>query len=56
MNELLKYLGSILILIGVAILALYFFGISQSNAMLATAGIVMIVGLVTHIVINRHIN
>ncbi|MDD3320173.1 MAG: hypothetical protein PHS59_01880 [Paludibacter sp.] len=56
MKELLKYLGSILILVGVVILALYFFGVSQENAMLAAAGIVMIVGLITHIVINRYIN
>lgn len=56
MKELLKYLGSILILVGVAILALYFFGVSQANAMLAAAAIVMVTGLITHVVINRHID
>lgn len=56
MKEFLKYLGSILILIGVVVLALYFFGVSQANAMLASAGILMVVGLITHIVVNRRID
>jgi len=56
MREFLKYLGSILILIGVALLAFYYFGNMPSNAILASAGIIMVVGCITHIVINKHID
>lgn len=56
MKEVLKYLGSILILIGVALLAFYFFGNSPSNKILGTAGVIMIIGLITHIVLNRRID
>jgi len=56
MKEFLKYLGSILILIGVALLAFYYFGNVPSNIILASAGIIMIIGLITHIVINKRID
>lgn len=55
MKTLLKFLGPMLILVGVIILSVYFFTKSSSNAYLASAGIVMIVGLFTHILINRRI-
>ncbi len=55
MKEFLKYLGSILILVGVAILAIYYFGDHSSNLFLAAAGIIMVIGCVTHIVLNRNI-
>lgn len=55
MKELLKYLGSILILVGVVLLAIYHFGSNPTNAYLASAGIIMIVGCVTHVVINKRI-
>jgi len=53
MKEIFKYLGSILILIGVALLAFYYFGNMPSNAILGSAGVIMIIGLITHIVLNR---
>lgn len=56
MNEFLKYLGSILILVGVALLAFYYFGNMPSNVILASAGIIMIIGCITHIVLNRRID
>lgn len=56
MKDFLKYLGSILILVGVALLALYYFGNLQSNTVLASAGIIMIIGCITHIVINRKVS
>jgi len=56
MKDFLKYLGSILILIGVVILALYYFGVSQSNVLLTSAGIIMLVGFITHIVVNRRVD
>ncbi len=56
MKDFLKYLGSILILVGVALLAIYYFGNLQSNAILASAGIIMVIGCITHIVVNRRVN
>lgn len=56
MKEFLKYLGSILILIGVALLAFYYYGNMPSNTILATAGGIMVVGCITHILINRRID
>ena len=55
MKDFLKYLGSIFILIGVAILVFYYFSNTPSNIMLGTAGAIMIVGLITHIVINKQL-
>jgi hypothetical protein len=56
MKEFLKYLGSILILIGVALLAFYYFGNMPSNLILASAAIIMVVGCITHILVNRRID
>ncbi len=56
MKEFLKYLGSILILVGVALLAFYYFGKMPSNMILASAGIIMVIGFITHIVINKRID
>lgn len=55
MKTLLKFLGPILILIGVIILSVYFFTSSSSNAYLASAGIIMVVGFLSHILINRKV-
>jgi len=52
----LKNLGSILILIGVAILAVYFFTQSNSNTYLISAGVMMIVGFLAHIFLNKKYN
>ena len=53
MNNLLKNLGSILVLIGVVLLAIYFFTQSNSNNFLISAGVIMIIGLVAHIFLNK---
>jgi len=55
MKELLKNLGPILILIGVIILTIYFFTQSNSNVYLASAGIIMIIGFLGHIIINKQL-
>ncbi|MDD3079324.1 MAG: hypothetical protein PHH37_09510 [Paludibacter sp.] len=55
MKTLLKYLGAIMILIGVAILAVYFFKQESSNTYLASAGGIMIVGFLSHIIINKNL-
>jgi len=56
MKNFLKFLGSILILIGVALLAFYYFGNMPSNTILASAAIIMVVGCITHIMINKRID
>ncbi|MCE5331928.1 MAG: hypothetical protein LLF95_07290 [Bacteroidales bacterium] len=55
MKNLLKNLGPIMILVGVIILAIYFFTESNSNTYLASAGIIMVVGFFTHIFTNKKI-
>ncbi len=56
MKNVLKYLGPILVLVGVIILALYFFGVGNSNAYLASAGIIMLVGVVSHVLLNKYVS
>jgi membrane protein YdbS with pleckstrin-like domain len=53
MKSLLKNLGPVIILIGVVVLAVYFFTGSNSNTYLLTSGLIMLLGLVFHVVINR---
>lgn len=55
MKNLLKNLGPILVLIGVVLLAIYFFTESNSNNYLISAGVIMIVGLFAHIFLNKKI-
>lgn len=56
MKSFLKYLGPILQLVGVAILAIYYFNQTPENTLLAVAGIIMVLGMVGHIVINKLID
>jgi len=53
MKSLLTNLGSILILIGVAILAVYFFTNSHSNVYLGSAGAIIVAGFFAHIILNK---
>lgn len=53
MNELIKYLGVILIIIGAGVLGYYAANHITSNTPLVTALILMIGGMVAHIVLNR---
>jgi uncharacterized membrane protein HdeD (DUF308 family) len=53
--EFLKYLGVIILLIGVVILAIPTIQGTVSNAMLGTGLVVMLVGYIAHIVINKRI-
>ncbi len=55
MENILKNLGSILVLIGVVLLAIYFFTQSNSNYYLISAGVIMIVGFFAHILLNKKI-
>ncbi len=55
MKSFLKYLGPILLLIGTAILAMYYFKNTPENTMLIIAGFLMVSGLVAHVVINKYV-
>lgn len=55
MNELIKNLGVIVLLIGVAILAVPAFTGVQSNAILLAGLGVIILGYIGHIVINKKV-
>jgi len=52
MKELVRYLGAIIILIGVALLAVYKFG-TPSNYLLGGAAFAMVLGMFIHILLNR---
>lgn len=55
MKSFLKYLGPIMLLIGTGILAYYYFNTSPENTLLVAAGILMVVGLFTHVIVNKFI-
>ena len=52
MKELVKYLGAIIILVGVVLLAIYKFGM-PSNYLLGGAAFAMVIGMFIHILVNR---
>ena len=52
MSKFFFYFGIILVLLGVLVLALYYFGM-QSNFMLGTAGFLFVAGIIAHIVTNK---
>ena len=56
MNELLKNLGVIILLIGVAILAVPALTGGVSNTILAVGLVVIILGYISHIVINKKLD
>ena len=53
MKDIIKYLGIIFILFGVALLGIHFFANLASNIILGAAGFIMIVGLITQILITK---
>ncbi|MGL5318875.1 MAG: hypothetical protein ACRC9Q_09345 [Bacteroidales bacterium] len=55
MNELLKYLGVIIAIIGVAILAIPQFMGTTTNGTLSTGLVVIILGILSFILINKRI-
>ena len=54
MNKFMRYLGIVVILIGVAILMMYYFGIFSSNSALGTSAFLMIAGVVAHVILNKY--
>lgn len=55
MKTFLKYLGPIILLIGTILLAVYYFTKPAENVLLVVTGVLMVVGLLTHVIINRFI-
>ena len=53
MNELLKYVGAIILLVGVLVLAVPFFGGGMTNALLLVGLFLIIVGFFVHIFLNK---
>jgi len=56
MKELVKNLGLILILIGVILLAVFVFMQANTNARMLVSLILIVVGFIAHIVINKFVN
>lgn len=56
MKSFLKYLGPIILLIGTALLAVYFFKNTPENTILIVAGALMVTGLIAHVVINKYVD
>ena len=54
MNNLLKNLGAILVLLGVVCLAVYYFGV-QVNGLLVAALILQVAGLFAHVILNKRV-
>ena len=54
MENLLKYCGAILVLIGVIVLLIYHFA-TKANALLVTAVVFMLAGIVAHVILNKRI-
>ncbi|HPW86605.1 MAG TPA: hypothetical protein PLU78_05385, partial [Chitinophagales bacterium] len=55
MKSFLKYLGPIIILIGTALLTVYYFENTAANTLLIIAGALMVSGLIAHVVINKYL-
>lgn len=53
MNALLRFGGIILVLIGVAVLAVPYFTNSMTNTLLGTGFVLMVVGIIATIVLNK---
>lgn len=56
MKEALKYLGILIILIGVVILVITVSNGVKSNTGLTVSALLVVMGLVTHILLNRYVN
>lgn len=48
-----RYVGIILVLLGVLVLALYYFNALSGNGALGTAAVLMVVGMLSHIILNK---
>lgn len=55
MKSFLKVLGAVIVLIGVAILAIHHFEATHSNTLLVCGGATMIIGVAVQIITNKMI-
>lgn len=55
MNNLLKYLGALILLVGVLIIAIPAFLVQSTNVTLGLGLVLVILGFVGHIVFNRYV-
>ena|GEM_PF-6129853 len=53
-NEILKYLGILVILVGVALLAVYQFGSFTENSLLVAGGLCVVTGAVGFVILNKY--
>ncbi|MBO4806417.1 MAG: hypothetical protein IK005_06270 [Paludibacteraceae bacterium] len=53
MNKMMRYVGITLVLLGVILLALYFFNALSGNGTLGTAAVFLVIGLLSHIILNK---
>ena len=53
MSKLTQYIGIMAVLLGVVILGLYHFKVMTGNSTLMFAAIIMILGVIGHIILNR---
>lgn len=56
MSSFLKFLGTILVLLGVACLAVYFFSTTQPNLLLAAGLGLEVVGVFTYVFTNKKLS
>ncbi len=54
MNNLLKNLGAILVLLGVVCLAVYYFGV-QVNGLLVASMVLEVAGLLVYVLLNKRV-
>ncbi len=53
MKDLLKYLGPLVQIVGVILLAVYYVLAPAENTLLAVAGLLVLAGVVVHILLNK---
>lgn len=56
MNEILKYTGVIILLVGVVVLAAPFFSGTMTNTLLLVGLLLILVGFFTHIFLNKKLD
>jgi len=56
MKNLVKYLGIILVVIGIIVLAIKEFNKMEGNSFLGISAILIILGLVVHVIVNKIIS
>ncbi|NLX72636.1 MAG: hypothetical protein GXY94_04975 [Bacteroidales bacterium] len=56
MKNFLKYLGIVLIFVGVLLLAIYTFQSHTENTLLLSSMLLVIIGILVHIITNKYID